>query len=82
MVSKKKKIKAKGKGGRNKRSIMADVFHWREAGESEQEIRDKLSASLLHAASLLHEESFAGSSRHHFANWHLPFPFRRMQRNC
>ncbi len=44
MVSKKKTHEAKGPGGRNKRSIMADVFLWREAGQSEQEIRGKLKA--------------------------------------
>ena len=44
MAAKRRARKAKGRGGRNKRSIMADVFIWRDTGASEQEIRDKLKA--------------------------------------
>ena len=44
MAAKRRARKAKGKGGRNKRSIMADVLIWRDTGASEQEIRDKLKA--------------------------------------
>ena len=44
MAPKRRARKAKGKGGRNKRSIMAGVFIWRHTGASEQEIRDKLRA--------------------------------------